>query len=288
MTQQHRHDHDDPDGHGHGHGGDDVDWEAMADSLELDAAITMPIVDQILDCAAITAATRVLDVGCGPGVVAVHIAERSSTVSVTAVDTSEALLARVKRRAADACVGERVDTVAADLERALPPIPPVDLVWASMVLHHVADPAASLQHLFDRLRPGGTLVVLEFGRPPTVLPSDDPLMLDGTWQRFQAATAASLNERLGLDPTTIDWQTLLRRAGFVVVTDDAMVAQHTAPLAVAAQSWLVQHLRRGVEMAGGRMSQKALDEITAIADSVPKRRELAVRAERRVLIARRP
>jgi hypothetical protein len=104
----------------------------------------------------------------------------------------------------------------------------------------------------------------------------------------RSATAASLTERLGLDPTSIDWQTLLRRAGFVDVTDDAMVVQHTAPLALDAQSWLVQHLRRGIEVAAGRTRQKDLDEITAIADSVPERRELAVRAERPVLIARRP
>lgn len=161
----------------------------------------MPIVDRVLAQPSVGPATSVIDVGCGPGVVAVHIAVSLPAASVVAVDTSEALLARVERRAADVGVGARVRTVVADLEHALPDLPPADLVWASMVLHHVPDPVVTLRHLRDWLRPGGSLVMVEFGSPPTVLPADGPLVVDGTWQRFVSASAASLNERLGLDPS---------------------------------------------------------------------------------------
>ena len=291
MTQQRtRPDHDPDDRHEHGghEHGDDFDWDALADSLELDAAITMPIVDRVLAQRSVGPATSVIDVGCGPGVVAVHIAVSLPAASVVAVDTSEALLARVERRATDAGVGARVRTVVADLEHALPDLPPADLVWASMVLHHVPDPVATLRHLRDRLRPGGSLVMVEFGNPPRVLPADDPLVVDGTWQRFVSATAASLNERLGLDPTTVDWPLLLGRAGFVDVTDANLAADHPAPLAPDAGAWLVKHIRRGIEMAGDRMGATDVTALEALADAVPTRNDLSVRAERRVLTARRP
>jgi 2-polyprenyl-3-methyl-5-hydroxy-6-metoxy-1,4-benzoquinol methylase len=62
------------DQHDHEHG-DNFDWEALADSLELDAAITMPIVDQLLGSPLVSSALHVLDVGCGPGVVSVRLAQ---------------------------------------------------------------------------------------------------------------------------------------------------------------------------------------------------------------------
>lgn len=103
MTQHRDHHHD------HHHPADDIDWEALADSLELDAAITMPIVEQVMHSPIVAGATHILDVGCGPGLVTVRMAQRSPTVRVTALDSSESLLARVRRRAAEAGVGDRVD-----------------------------------------------------------------------------------------------------------------------------------------------------------------------------------
>jgi SAM-dependent methyltransferase len=285
MTPADQHDH----GHGHGHGhSDSFDWEALADSLELDAAITMPIVDQLLGSALVSCALRVLDVGCGPGVVAVRIAQDGPRRSVTAIDSSEPLLDRVRRRAADAGIGDRVVTLVGDLDHPLPSTEPADLVWASMVLHHVTDPGATLERLRDRLAPGGVLVMVEFGNAPTVLGPDDPLVIDGTWVRFQAATAASLTERLGLDPVTIDWPATLSGAGFDDITDEGLQAVHPAPLSATARAWLVKHLRRGIEMAADRLDARDLAALDRLADDAPRRDDLTVVAERRVLTARRP
>ncbi len=274
-----------PQTHHHDHG-DDFDWVALADRLELDAAITEPIVCQVL--ATIDGPVRhVLDVGCGPGTVATTIATALPGAHVTALDTSAELLRRVHLAAARAGVGERVQTVLGDLEHDLPPLAAADLVWAGMVVHHVSDPVATLRRLHDALAPGGTLVMIEFGDPPRVLPDGDPLLVDGTWQRFQAATASVLARRLGLDPVAVDWPAHLGAAGFVDVVDAMRVAVHSAPLGPTAQAWLVPHLERGVEMAADVMAEGDATRIVALANTVATRPDLVVVAARRVLLARR-
>lgn len=253
-VHEHGHEHQ---GHRHHHHGDDFDWEALADSLELDAAITLPIVDEVVHTSVPDGAAVLVDVGCGPGVVA-------------------------------AGLGDRVRTVLGDLEQPLPTIGPADLVWASMVVHHVADPVAALSALRRVLRPGGTLVMIEFGSPPEVLSPDDPLVLAGAWQRFEAATAASLRERLGLDPVEVDWPALLAAAGYTDVVDTGRTAVHRSPLGPTARAWLVQHVRRGIEMAGDRVAAVDVAALNAFADSVPSRDDLTVRAHRRVITATAP
>ena len=274
--------------HHHHHHGDDFDWEALADSLVLDAAITMPIVDDVVASSVPADVTRVIDVGCGPGAVAVHLAQVLPGARVTALDSSEPLLERVRARAADAGVGDRVVTVVGDLDHPLPDLGPVDLVWASMVVHHVADPVATLVALRGLLRPRGTLVLVEFGEPPVVLASDDPLVVAGTWQRFQAATQQSLVERLGLDPVAVDWPALLARAGCTDAVDSGRWGVHEAPLSTTGRAWLVKHVRRGIEMAAERIGADDVAALDAFAASVPERDDLSVRVQRRVVTAVAP
>ena len=147
-----------------------------------------------------TGSAHVIDVGCGPGVVTCALARHFPSAHVTGLDSARELLARLRARAAEAGARRaRRSAVEADLEHDLPPLEPADLVWASMVVHHVADPAATLRRLGGLLRPGGTFVLVEFGGRPRVLPDDDPLVAQGTWQRLEDAATASL--RRGSAPT---------------------------------------------------------------------------------------
>jgi ubiquinone/menaquinone biosynthesis C-methylase UbiE len=274
-------------GHGHRHRHDDsFNWDALVDSLELDAAITMPIVDQVIE-SWLSSAIHVLDVGCGPGVFAVRIAQEHPRRSVTAIDSSEPLLDRVRRRATAAGVGDRVVTLVGDLDHDLPSTPTVDLVWASMVLHHVVDTGATLERLRHRLVPGGALVMVEFGNAPTVLGPNGTPNGDDTWARFAAATTAHLTERLGLNPVSTDWPAALTGAGFVDITDNVLRAVHSAPLSATARSWLVKHLHGGIETVGDRLDARDLEVLKSLAEDAASSDELAVEVERRVLTARR-
>ena len=175
----------------------------------------------------------------------------------------------------------------ADLDAPLPALEPAELIVASMVLHHVADPVAALRNLHDLLVPGGVLVMLEFAGPPAVLPPEDPMLQGGAWTRLEKAAAGVIRERLGLDPWTLDWPSMLTRAGYADVRDRTRAAYHPAPLDSDGRRWIAKHVNRGLGMVGDRVPPADLGPLQDLADSAPVRRDLFLRAERRVLLARR-
>ena len=265
----------------------------MADKLEVDGTFVLPLVDVVvadLKAAGLDRAAHVVDVGCGPGVVTCALAAHLRAATVTGLDSSGELLARVRRRAAAEGLDGRVATVVGNLEHDLPPLAPADLVWASMVVHHVDDTVATLRRLAEALRPGGTLVLIEFGGDPRVLPDDDPLVARGAWGRMEAAATASLAERVGHDMIGRDWPTELIAAGLEHVTDRVVTFRYDAPLDELPRRWLVRHVRRGIEMGGGGLDRDDADALGAFADAVEasERNDPFVEAQRRVLTARRP
>jgi SAM-dependent methyltransferase len=265
----------------------------MADALEIDGALILPLVETVssrltgtgLDAATVS---HIVDAGCGPGVVTCALAQQFPAAHVTGIDSAGQLLARLRARALDAGLARRIDGVEADLDHELPQLGPADLAWASMVVHHVADPVATLRRLGALLRPGGTLVVVEFGGIPQVLPDDDPIVAGGAWARLEAGARASLVQRLGPDLFGRDWPRDLRLAGLVDVTDDIVPFSYDAPLDELRRGWLVRHVRRGSGMAGEALDTKDAETLEAFAQAVEEgeRTDPFVRADRRVLTAR--
>ncbi len=99
------------------------------------------------------AGRRVLDVGCGSGVLAAWLAEHGATV--TAFDGSGEMAALARRR-----LGEDADIHVADLARPLTfaPDQAFDLVVASLVLHYVRDWTAVFREFGRVLAPGGAVL----------------------------------------------------------------------------------------------------------------------------------
>src|SRR5262245_40172152 len=113
--------------HHHHHHDADFDWEAMADRLEVDGNLVLPLVDTVVtDLVAngLDPARKlhVVDVGCGPGVVTCALARHLPVAMVTGIDSAPELLHRLRHRAAAEGVGERIEVVQADLEHDLPPL----------------------------------------------------------------------------------------------------------------------------------------------------------------------
>ncbi len=104
--------------------------------------------------------SRVLEAGCGVGAQTVTLARSSPDAMITSIDVSGASLIEAERRV----TAEGLTNVR--FERGdifdLPYGPDsFDHIFVCFVLEHLTNPAAALLALKNRLRPGGTITVIE-------------------------------------------------------------------------------------------------------------------------------
>ncbi len=128
-----------------------------------------PVGDALVELAERAPGAVVIDVGGGSGTRAVPLARLGCTVLV--VDSSIDALAILRRRAADAGVGDRIRAVQADAMALSIAVPAgqADLLLCHHLLETVDDPAAVVAGLAAALKPGGIASVLVAGRFAAVL-----------------------------------------------------------------------------------------------------------------------
>lgn len=154
---------------------------------------------------ALTRGERVLDIGCGPGILAKEMAaEVGPTGAICGIDISDSMLDLARQR----CGAERGVTVRPGRAESIPfEDETFDAAIAVQVYEYVSDIERALAELFRVLRPGGRAVILDTDWDSLVWYTDDrPRMrkiLD-VWDGHLADPR--LPERLG---------PLLTRAGFV-------------------------------------------------------------------------
>jgi SAM-dependent methyltransferase len=119
--------------------------------------LTLPLYGAALDAARVTAGTRLLDAGCGAGLLALLASFRGAQVA--ALDASPSLLAIARERLPAADVRE------GDLE-ALPFADAgFDAVTAVNSLFYAADMPSAMRELSRVTRPGGRVVITAWGPP---------------------------------------------------------------------------------------------------------------------------
>jgi SAM-dependent methyltransferase len=273
---------------------DTGDSQVMAAVLDLDAEVMGPYLDEITDWISRSAdgpVARILDLGAGTGTGTVALARRFTRAEIVAVDVSTDYLARIQAKVLELGQADRVRTVAADLDESWPAFGPADLAWASMSIHHVADPADALRKLLATIRPRGLLAVLEMPALPRFLPADLGIGRPGLEQRCHDELDRQRAESgLHLD---IDWAPHLQQAGFTLVDERTFPAdpQRLDPRAIGryAQASL-SRFRSAVAERLAPDDRIVLDAL--LADDGPQsvlvRTDLAFCSTRHGWIARRP
>ncbi|MFF2503824.1 class I SAM-dependent methyltransferase [Streptomyces sp. NPDC058067] len=247
-------------GQGHGHDHTDIDWEAMADTLEDNGELHLPALRRVATrlgelFTAGKEVRRVLDIGSGPGVMTCALAEAFPDAEAVAVDGAPALLDRALARAERAGLGGRVTALHAELPGGLDGdghggggLGEADLIWSSKAVHHLGDQQGALDALAGVLRPGGLLAVAEGGLPMRFLPRDIGIGRPGLQSRLDAVQdhwfEVMRSELPGSVSTVEDWPAMMARAGLTRVTSFTYLVDLPAPLDGTARTFLHHHLTR--------------------------------------------
>ncbi len=280
------------------HGGHD--WAERGARLELEGEVAIPLQHEAIDAIASHVAPPddirvVLDLGSGPGVASVALAEKFPLAAVTAVDASGPLLDLATARASRFGVSERISTTIADLDRPLDGVAAagtVDVVWASMVLHHLAALPRMLVDVAGLLSPDGLLAIVEFGSRSGPLPAGFDTGRDGFAARLAAARRAAIEDHLPPGALSLDWPALLDDAGYDVLEQRELVLELPAPLEDAPRRLVHQQLAGSARMAEGRLDEADLEHLSALVDAddprcVLLRDDLSFEVSRTFILARR-
>lgn len=115
--------------------------------------------------AGVRAGDRVLDLGCGTGTLSMRLKQAVPGALVTGLDADEAMLARARRKAAQAGVELRLDRAMAD--RLPYPDGSFERIVSSLFFHHLQpnEKRVILSEVCRVLAPLGELHVADWGKP---------------------------------------------------------------------------------------------------------------------------
>lgn len=105
--------------------------------------------------------SAVLEIGSGPGELAVEVARRLPGGEIVGIDLAQAMIDRATERARAAGLDQRVRFELADAA-ALPLVDAsFDVAASTLSLHHWSDPAAVFTEIARVLRPGGVALIYD-------------------------------------------------------------------------------------------------------------------------------
>ncbi|MEU7481741.1 class I SAM-dependent methyltransferase [Lentzea sp. NPDC042327] len=253
----------------------------MADILDLDAEVVAEHTADLIRWLPVDRPRQVVDLGCGTGAGTFALLAEFPEAHVTAVDTDVDHLRRLRDKACELGLADRVTTVQADLDTTWPDLGTPDLVWASASMHHMADPARALRQVHDVLAPGGLFAVVELAGFPRFLGTD----LEDRIHAASDRRHADLVPHRGAD-----WGPKLTAAGFTVEAERTLAIH--LPQSEVVGRYALAGLRR---MRGTVDDVLSAEDLAAFDDLLDPhsptgllhRTDLAVRTERSVWAARK-
>jgi len=273
--------------HAHTHGSE----PELNDLLELDAIVLADYWDEALSWVAQAAGNDVgviLDLGTGVGTGALGLSVRFPEAEVVAIDISEPALLRLDEKATALGLRSRIRTLHADIDTTWPDVGKVDLTWASMAMHHFADPDLVLRNALASTRPRGLLAVAEFSQFLHFLPHNLGTGRPGFEDRI--ANALRLANQDAVPELGSAWPPRLEAAGWRLLAHrDFLVDLHpvNSPSAAAyASGWferLAYNVADGLEPDDRATLAELIDPGSPHA--ITRRRDLHITGTRSVSIA---
>ncbi|MEV4517183.1 methyltransferase domain-containing protein [Dactylosporangium sp. NPDC049525] len=174
-------------------------------------AATDRLVRELVDFAGIPAGARVLDVGCGIGGPAMHLAGPLGC-TVEGVTLSAAQAARANEKAAELGLAERTNFRQSDFFEGGYPDASFDAVWAVESLMHIADREAFFAEVLRVLKPGGIVAIATWSVRDGELNAEETRVVDQILRHQVMPSFSSLEEHERLaaaagftDIAIVDW-----------------------------------------------------------------------------------
>jgi ubiquinone/menaquinone biosynthesis C-methylase UbiE len=111
----------------------------------------------------------VLDIGTGPGDIAILLAKRAPGLKILAIDLGEHMLAAVRRNVIQARLTDRIEIRKADAKATGMPTASFDMVISNSLVHHIPEPARLFEEVARVASAGAGLFIKDLHRPATEL-----------------------------------------------------------------------------------------------------------------------
>lgn len=179
-------------------------WDENPRRSELASAVAKAIIATTKP----TKTMRVLEFGCGTGLVTLEIAPLVSMIS--AIDTSQEMLAvlqeKIRRSGMTNIETRQIDLLASlqngEQEECF------DLIYSSMTLHHISDTAEFLNRISSILTPGGMIAIADLDKEDGLF-HDDPL--EKVHHGFEREELAAMLHTAGFQKTMFETTHLLKK-----------------------------------------------------------------------------
>ncbi len=115
-------------------------------------------------------AGRAIDVGGGPGKLAIRLAKMAPRAEIVSLDPSDEMVRRADERAVREGLSGRVRGVLGSSEHIPFPDASFDLVVSTLSLHHWKEPALALREIERVVKPDGRVLIVDARRDVALLP----------------------------------------------------------------------------------------------------------------------
>ncbi len=228
---------------------------AAQDEFAADAARLTTALD-------LTAGLSIADIGAGAGELAVALARVVGPTGRVYATELEAGRLRAIRRAADSARLKNVTVLEAHATRTNLPDRCCDALVLRNVYHHIENPVLMNRSLYQSLKPGGRLAIIDF--PPDSAESANPAQRsDGAQHGVTPSTVVRELRQAGFESVAVDSGT--RRRGFMVV----MRRPSAAGAALAAPAAPAQDTPPGFRAEFFHQFDQSMAKIIALAEEIP-------------------